>query len=95
MSVDDKPLELGAAMQAISVDPGMHHVAVQRDGAMLAEKDVAVGGDAPLQADVTLDLAPRIAPETALRPAAQRSRPALSAVPATRRAAAPTTAVRC
>src|SRR5882672_5789913 len=66
LSVDDKPLELSAAVQAISVDPGLHHVRVQRASATLVEKEVTVGGDAPLQADVTLELAPRIAPDAAL-----------------------------
>lgn len=66
LSVDDKPLELAAAMQAVSVDPGTHHVVLSRDGTVVAQRDVAVGGEAPLQADVTLELAPRIAPETAV-----------------------------
>jgi hypothetical protein len=76
LSVDDKPLELAAAMQAVSVDPGLHHVVLQRDGSAIAQRDVSVGGDAPLQADVTLELAPRIAPETAVT----RSEPARRAV---------------
>jgi hypothetical protein len=83
LSVDDKPLELAAAMQAVSVDPGVHHVVLQRDGAVLAQRNVAVGGDAPLQADVTLELAPRIAPETAVT-RSEPTRRAMPVVPASR-----------
>jgi hypothetical protein len=76
LSVDDKPLELSAAVQAISVDPGLHRVMLQRDGAIVAQKEVRVGGDASLQADVTLELTPRIAPETAVTRSASRPRAA-------------------
>jgi hypothetical protein len=56
LRLDDRVLGQGELVQAISVDPGPHHVFVERDGKRVASEEVRVGGDAPLQAEVTFDL---------------------------------------
>ena len=73
--VDDKPLELSAAVQAVSVDPGSHHVTVKRADEVLASQDLVIGGDAPLRADITLELPSRISPKAAASAQAGPARP--------------------
>ncbi|MFI5305908.1 MAG: type IV pilus biogenesis/stability protein PilW [Polyangiales bacterium] len=69
LKLDDKQLELTGSVQTVSVDPGEHHVALVRDGAELTGKSAQVGGDAPLQVELTLELSPPPAPEAAARAA--------------------------
>jgi hypothetical protein len=80
LSLDDKPLELSGQVQTTSVDPGEHRVVVQRDGVAVAEKNVAVGDQAPLQVEIALELAPRVtaaaAAQTLSVATTQRDRPA-------------------
>lgn len=56
LKLDQRTLGASELVQAISVDPGVHVVAAERDGKSLASQQVKVGGAAPLKADVTLDL---------------------------------------
>jgi hypothetical protein len=65
LHLDDKPIELSGSVQALSVDPGEHHVSLERDGAVLSTKSVEVGNQAPLQAELLLEVAPRVAPQAA------------------------------
>jgi hypothetical protein len=76
LKLDDKQVELTGSVQTVSVDPGEHHVALARDGAELISKSAQVGGDAPLQVELTLELNPPPAPEAAARAAS-----AISATP--------------
>jgi hypothetical protein len=69
LSLDDKPIELTAQVQTISVDPGEHRAVLQRDGAVLASKSAAVGDHAPLQAELVLELPVPVAPEAVARAA--------------------------
>ena len=72
--LDGAPLELSEQLLTISVDPGEHHVVVEREGAQVASETVRIGGDAPLQVAVTLTLPPRILP-AAVAQAAQPLHP--------------------
>jgi hypothetical protein len=69
LKLDDKAVELTGSVQTASVDPGEHRVALVRDGAELTSKSAQVGGDAPLQVELTLELNPPPAPEAAARAA--------------------------
>jgi len=70
VQLDGAPLELGEQiMMTISVDPGEHHVAAQRDGRLVASESVRIGGDAPLQVSLTLTLPPRIVPRAVVKAA--------------------------
>jgi hypothetical protein len=76
-TLDGSALELSEQLQTISVDPGEHRVVVERDGLAIATETVRVGGDSPLQAEVTLSLPPRIAPAAVAKAALPvRARPA-------------------
>lgn len=86
--LDGNALELSEQMLTISVDPGEHHVSVERDGVVLASETVHVGGDSPLQTEVTLTLPPRIAPVAVAKAAQPARRPA----PVASAAGAPATA---
>jgi tetratricopeptide (TPR) repeat protein len=73
LSLDDRPLELSALVQTLSVDPGHHHVVIARADAPDVDRDVTVGGDFPLQADVAIELPARVTPEAvAAQAAAQK-----------------------
>jgi hypothetical protein len=86
LRVDDKQVELTGSIQTISVDPGEHRVALLRDGSELTAKPALVGGDAPLQVEVLLELNPAPAPEAtaraavAYRPAARHASPAATPI---------------
>lgn len=56
LRLDQRTLGAGELVQAISVDPGVHMVAAERAGKLLASEEVNVGGAAPLKTEVTLDL---------------------------------------
>ena len=56
LTLDQRTLGAGDLVQAISVDPGVHLIAAERAGALLASEEVKVGGAAPLKAEITLDL---------------------------------------
>jgi hypothetical protein len=74
LKLDDRRLDLSTLVQTVSVDPGAHHIAVRRGDASIVDREVTVGGDAPLQSEVALDLPPRVSPqEVAAR--AERARP--------------------
>lgn len=62
LHLDDRMLGQGELVQAISVDPGPHHVFAERDGKRVASEEVNVGGDAPLKAEVTFDLREKTPP---------------------------------
>ena len=62
-ALDSKPLELTAQVQTISIDPGEHVIDAQRGAETLAQGRVTVGGSAPLQAELSLELPARLAPE--------------------------------
>lgn len=66
-ALDEKPLELTAQVQTISVDPGEHTLTAHRARTPLAFERVAIGGTEPLQAELAIALPVRIAPERALR----------------------------
>ena len=56
LKLDQRTLGAGELVQAISVDPGVHMIAAERAGKLLASEEVKVGGAAPLKVEVTLDL---------------------------------------
>lgn len=61
-ALDDKPLELSARVETISVDPGAHVVTAHRDAARLAVGHAIVGGTSPLQVEMSLELPAAVAP---------------------------------
>jgi hypothetical protein len=62
LSLDGRSIELTGQALTLSVDPGKHEVSLQRREAPTETKAVVVGGDAPLQAEVTFELAAPLAP---------------------------------
>lgn len=60
-TLDDKPLELTARVETISVDPGAHVVSARRGTAQLALRDAIVGGTDSLQVEMLLELPAPIA----------------------------------
>jgi hypothetical protein len=62
-ALDDKRLELTGQVLTISVDPGEHTLTAHRAQTPLAFERVAIGGKAPLQAELAIDLPAQIAPE--------------------------------
>jgi hypothetical protein len=72
--LDSRPLELTAQVQTISVDPGEHVLVAQRAEKQLAVVRATVGGRAPLQAELLVELPPALAPSQAVRtlPGARR-----------------------
>ena len=59
----------------IEVDPGSIEVRIERDGVMVASRQVEVGGEQALQADVALEVPPRVLNAAPLAPAAPALRP--------------------
>jgi len=76
LRIDDQQAELTEQVLTVSVDPGEHRVTVQRDGIIVASQAVRIGGDAPLQASLALDLPPRLGP-VASTPRARSVTPAI------------------
>jgi hypothetical protein len=74
VTLDGSRLELGEIL-TISVDPGEHRVMVERDSRLVTSETVQIGGAAPLQVSLTLNLPPRIVPVAVAR-AAQPARQA-------------------
>jgi hypothetical protein len=62
LRLDDKPIDLTGPVQTLSVDPGEHRVAVMHGATEMAAKPALVGGDAPLQVEVALELPSPVAP---------------------------------
>jgi hypothetical protein len=91
VQLDGTALELSEQILTISVDPGEHHVVVERDGGVVASETVQVGGASPLQAELTLALPARIAPN-AVAKAAHPAQPRASDASAVGPAAPPVTA---
>jgi hypothetical protein len=77
-ALDDKPLELTAQVQTISVDPGEHTVTAYRGSTPLAFERAVTGGGAPLQAELAIELPLQITPKHA---AARARRPEPEPVP--------------
>jgi len=73
LRMDDKPVELTGSVQTISVDPGSHRVVALRGETELASKPAEVGGDAPLQVEVLLELPAAVGPRAAARAAGSSS----------------------
>lgn len=63
LRLDQRTLGAGELVQAISVDPGVHTIAGERAGKLLASEEVKIGGAAPLKAEVTLDLREKPMPQ--------------------------------
>lgn len=54
--IDDRPVEIGGVVQAVSVDPGTHVVALKRRGELVSTEHVEVGGASPLHVEVRMEL---------------------------------------
>ena len=61
-ALDEKPLELTAQVQTISVDPGEHTVTAHRAQTPLAFERVRIGGDAALQVELAITLPAQLVP---------------------------------
>ncbi len=76
-ALDDKPLEVSAQVHTISVDPGEHSLTAHREGTPLAFERVVIGGGAPLQVEVAVELPAQLVRERPpVRAAAVPRRPA-------------------
>jgi hypothetical protein len=75
-ALDDKPLELSAQVHTISVDPGEHSVTAHREQTPLAFERVMIGGGAPLQVELAVELPAQLARDRVVAPVRAGPRPA-------------------
>jgi hypothetical protein len=61
-SLDDRPIDVSSGTLTERLDPGVHRVAVVRDGETILNPQVTLGGAFPMQAQLSLEIPAKAAP---------------------------------
>jgi hypothetical protein len=78
LRLDETPIELTARVMTLSVDPGTHSLSVERNGALLGVREIAVGGDRALRAEALFELPPVSGAASSEPPPLHRPEPRIS-----------------